>query len=251
MNRSEEMALINCPECGKQVSDVASSCPNCGYPISHYIETMQESNNANTFFQENKSEKKDIAVSVSTEEARKHLPKDAKTMALVKCSQCGKEYSSFAEICPHCGYSEKNKRYQRELMQERTNQYNPNNKNNGSTNYEQVKYFLIGLLFIVAVIFIFKSCVGGSNKKPSETSLKTQAWVCAQDIVKQNLKSPSTAKFCTMPEATIRNSKNNDWSVSGWVDAQNSFGGTIRTKFLVTLTLTENGYKNGYVIFDE
>lgn len=28
------MALINCPECGRQVSDKALSCPNCGYPIS-------------------------------------------------------------------------------------------------------------------------------------------------------------------------------------------------------------------------
>lgn len=27
------MALIKCPECGKEISDKASSCPNCGYPI--------------------------------------------------------------------------------------------------------------------------------------------------------------------------------------------------------------------------
>lgn len=27
------MALINCPECGKQVSDAAVSCPACGHPI--------------------------------------------------------------------------------------------------------------------------------------------------------------------------------------------------------------------------
>lgn len=27
------MALINCPECKKQVSDVAAQCPDCGYPI--------------------------------------------------------------------------------------------------------------------------------------------------------------------------------------------------------------------------
>lgn len=27
------MALITCPECGKQVSDSAEACPNCGYPI--------------------------------------------------------------------------------------------------------------------------------------------------------------------------------------------------------------------------
>ncbi len=29
------MALIKCPECGKEISDKASVCPNCGYPISN------------------------------------------------------------------------------------------------------------------------------------------------------------------------------------------------------------------------
>lgn len=28
------MALIKCPECGKEISDKASACPNCGYPIA-------------------------------------------------------------------------------------------------------------------------------------------------------------------------------------------------------------------------
>lgn len=27
------MALINCPECGKQISDKAPACIHCGYPI--------------------------------------------------------------------------------------------------------------------------------------------------------------------------------------------------------------------------
>lgn len=29
------MALINCPECGKEISDKATSCPNCGAPIGN------------------------------------------------------------------------------------------------------------------------------------------------------------------------------------------------------------------------
>ena len=29
------MALINCPECGKEISDKALSCPNCGTPIAN------------------------------------------------------------------------------------------------------------------------------------------------------------------------------------------------------------------------
>ena len=28
------MALINCPECGKEVSDKAKACPNCAYPVA-------------------------------------------------------------------------------------------------------------------------------------------------------------------------------------------------------------------------
>ena len=27
------MALIKCPECGKEISDNASKCPNCGNPM--------------------------------------------------------------------------------------------------------------------------------------------------------------------------------------------------------------------------
>lgn len=31
------MALINCPECGKEISDKATACPECGYPIADYL----------------------------------------------------------------------------------------------------------------------------------------------------------------------------------------------------------------------
>lgn len=29
----EHMALIICPECGKEISDSAKTCPGCGYPV--------------------------------------------------------------------------------------------------------------------------------------------------------------------------------------------------------------------------
>lgn len=31
------MAMIKCHECGKEISDKASSCPNCGCPLSEMI----------------------------------------------------------------------------------------------------------------------------------------------------------------------------------------------------------------------
>ena len=27
------MALILCPECGREISDAAAACPNCGFPL--------------------------------------------------------------------------------------------------------------------------------------------------------------------------------------------------------------------------
>lgn len=36
------MALIKCPECGKEISDKSQVCINCGYPISIGIENISE-----------------------------------------------------------------------------------------------------------------------------------------------------------------------------------------------------------------
>jgi uncharacterized Zn finger protein (UPF0148 family) len=41
----EVMPLINCPECGKQVSDKAPTCPNCGFPLNS-ISSNEASNDA-------------------------------------------------------------------------------------------------------------------------------------------------------------------------------------------------------------
>ena len=36
------MALIKCPECGKEISDKATACVNCGCPLSAIIEQPTE-----------------------------------------------------------------------------------------------------------------------------------------------------------------------------------------------------------------
>jgi len=35
------MALITCPECGKQVSTEANTCPGCGYPVAQRLADAQ------------------------------------------------------------------------------------------------------------------------------------------------------------------------------------------------------------------
>lgn len=36
------MALINCSECQKQISDKAESCPHCGCPVSFSVNTLND-----------------------------------------------------------------------------------------------------------------------------------------------------------------------------------------------------------------
>lgn len=36
------MALINCPECNKEISDSARKCPHCGYPLKEEVEVVYE-----------------------------------------------------------------------------------------------------------------------------------------------------------------------------------------------------------------
>lgn len=43
------MALINCPECGKDVSTSADACPHCGYPINKQASLNTEEKPAEPF----------------------------------------------------------------------------------------------------------------------------------------------------------------------------------------------------------
>ena len=36
------MALIKCPDCGRDISDTAVSCPNCGHPINIINQASQK-----------------------------------------------------------------------------------------------------------------------------------------------------------------------------------------------------------------
>ena len=86
--------------------------------------------------------------------------------------------------------------------------------------------------------------IANGNGKDRYGHDKFDAFVVAENAVKEKLKSPSTAQFCTTTEATIgRNG--NTWTVKGWVDAQNGYGAMVRANFVVTFTFAS---KNTYSV---
>lgn len=88
------------------------------------------------------------------------------------------------------------------------------------------------------------------SEKDSSEGRETDAKICAVKSVKDTLKSPSTADFCKYTEMTATNMGGDKWKITGWVDAQNSFGATIRENWTVILTLTGSGFKDASVSFN-
>ena len=66
------MALIKCPECGKEISDKASACPNCGCPASAMNATGA-------------------------------ISSDAEKYGIVVCRKCGYSIPSNHKYCDNCG----------------------------------------------------------------------------------------------------------------------------------------------------
>lgn len=86
----------------------------------------------------------------------------------------------------------------------------------------------------------FSSESSKSNNKGSSDD-ESMAIVYARDIVRDKLKSPSTAKFPWL-DVKAEYLGNRRYKITSYVDAQNSFGAIIRSYWTVELTLTANGY---------
>lgn len=78
------MALINCDECGNQVSDKASVCPKCGAPIIQRIICPECKSRVS-------------AKSIVCSECGAPLP------LAVECPECKAYISKHDKVCPHCG----------------------------------------------------------------------------------------------------------------------------------------------------
>lgn len=77
------MAMINCPECGKEVSDKAKTCPNCGAPIAPQKEFKTEEPSSQPLsYRYRKME--DKSKTQICKHCKSEIPKDAKVCPVCK-----------------------------------------------------------------------------------------------------------------------------------------------------------------------
>ena len=89
--------------------------------------------------------------------------------------------------------------------------------------------------------------VTGSTIPKGGLFTKAEAFTVAQYIVKQELVSPSSAKFCKVTEATATfNSTTGKWTVKGWVESKNTYGTLVRHNFTAVFKPVKKNGDIGY-----
>ncbi len=98
---------------------------------------------------------------------------------------------------------------------------------------------------------VFHLDSGPSVNRPPTQEVKTysdgEAYYQAQQILKDYLKAPSTAKFPSLSEAAIQHLGDTGFQIDSYVDAQNSFGAMLRSKWTV-LFLYNGDYVDTYAV---
>ena len=101
--------------------------------------------------------------------------------------------------------------------------------------YKSLKTNWIIIVALCSFAYLVFVAFGGGS-----SSDETKVWVLAKHSVEQKLKSPDSAKFPNKSKATI-SEVNGKYIIKSYVDANNSFGGSVRSKFTVTLIKSATG----------
>ena len=93
---------------------------------------------------------------------------------------------------------------------------------------------------MLTTCLIFAGCT--SSPPIPKNKDKAYAWVMAQNFIEPHLKSPSTADYgWQTSEECVTDMGDGRFVVKGWVDAQNAFGATVRSEFVVDFTIDSQG----------
>ena len=231
------LALIKCPECGREVSDKALSCPNCGYPITQDLlewamdfETTP-SIQASEPKKEQQPKREQPLVENFPSSDKKDCDaaakkKDRKAIAicsviLVALLTYGIWVGSLREKPRSSSSSGSNSTssrattsYASSSNSSSSNKYSSSWKSSGSSSSSKSSS---------------SSASSGSSKSSSSSDkIKAGVYTLAEKCVKDHLKSPSSAKFCRMADCEFQKGEDGVYMMAGTVESENSYGAMLQ-----------------------
>lgn len=277
------MGLIKCPDCNKEISDMAPSCPNCGRPLQIHQQTAKSPNsdmNANNAAQQvcqqgmmppQKPKKKGhgclitfiiiaalfigfcVILTKGIEEMENYPEKYDDSISAKYIEVNTDEGKQIDEILNDCGISDVQNIEHDELLD--------NAYGNDSTGYRIKLNDSIDniVMYLNADKTVYLINYAGYELYANNTTTATiqdytftademsNLMIQCQNKVEEVLKSPSTAKFPNILEWGFGKEKN-IVTVQGYVDSQNGFGAEIRSNFQLIIDTDTNTIQS--FIFD-
>ncbi len=105
----------------------------------------------------------------------------------------------------------------------------------------------LGLLGVLGITMIVMSVITGHDSGGNEL---TKAYVDCEFAARGYLKSPSTARFPATFDSHVVNAQNSSLKIFSHVDAQNSFGAMLQTRFFCEMKRDGRDWKTTNVVFD-
>lgn len=248
------MALIECPECKREVSDQSANCIFCGYPIMNKPDEG-----------ELPAQKPRASVPPKFDEAFVHWESGTNTISAAgimigfqlgppnarrgPCPYCMKDAIVLEDYPVSCRKCHKNFI----MIDQRFYKYfdpTPPPVTKPVAQEASGNQALLSLAFMgICFLMLWGACSLTSNEHPAkraaEEAQKQQeqatmpAYFYAQDHVKDLLKAPATADFPAYSPEFVSGS-GSDFKVNSYVDAQNGFGAKIRTRYSCNVHIVDD-----------
>lgn len=138
-------------------------------------------------------------------------------MALKRCRECGKEVSTEAAACPHCGVKDPTGAKAEADAKTR----------------KGCAWGCASLLIISAVLAVAGSGGDSGGAEPEHSPI--MAYIMCEDFVEQRLRAPSTAEFPSRGSEGSVPLGGGKYRVQSHVDAENAFGAMIRSSWDCTI----------------
>ena len=221
------MAIIKCPECGHDVSTMATACPNCGYPISgmnlkapeqpEHEDLPEEPKPQNTtlhkFYlidekpEEPKPQNDALDEFDLIEGKPEQPPKEPSTEKPEETSAprpgCALTFIIILAVIAVVI-----------TLSSKTHELRNKNKNYGTSTSS----YSSGSSY---------SSSRSSGSSYSSSEIKSGVYALAKKCVKNHLKSPSSAKFSSMSDCEFEKGSGNTYIMAGTVESENSYGAML------------------------
>lgn len=242
MSRAEE--LINCRVCGQSISSKVKTCPHCGAKKPQPKQKINAKAGCFTTIVLL------LGLVIIIALPSKNNKQKEKTQTVYEMFQITEDkYNEFLPVFAKCGLSEIKKVEKEDTDNKGNTAYyievegiigsegSYNGSKDGNIIYvyldknQNLNEILVNFLPVYRNGEVLATAKAFTTITIEE---KTECQLQCEKIAKEILKSPSTAKFCSYTDY-IFSRENGIVTAQGYVDAQNSFGAIIRSKYQIQI----------------